>query len=65
MTTPKLCPETVRQKLERWLGVGSEDHRQLYWAWRVFPRAMIKTLMLGYGVGGCVTAALFMIVRGV
>lgn len=31
----------------RLMGVGSEDHYQVYWAWRVYPRAMFYSVFFG------------------
>ncbi len=48
------------QWVRKLVGYGSEEHHQIYWAWRVYPLAMIRTLGLGYMVGSLITAVLFL-----
>lgn len=45
-----------------------DDHRQIYWSWRHYPRAMKHSLLLGGMVGfslGCAMTLIILTIRGV
>lgn len=40
-------PYTGYSRLQRFFGAGSDLHHQIYWAWRVYPQAMLMTIYVG------------------
>jgi NTP pyrophosphatase (non-canonical NTP hydrolase) len=44
---PDDIPEKELAAWRRVLGEGSVDHYQLYWAWRIYPRAMFASIFIG------------------
>lgn len=40
-----------------------DDHRQIYWAWREYPRAMRITLCLGFMCGLLLATVVMLVMR--
>lgn len=43
-------------RFERFLGAGGDLHRQIYWCWRVYPRAVKYTCAVAFLAGGTVAS---------
>lgn len=50
-------------RIARFFGAGSDDHYQIFWAWRVYPRAMLNTLLVGLLIGAVPGILLFALIR--
>lgn len=51
------------RRVGRFLGVGSDTHYQIYWAWRVYPQAMFHTAFLGVMLGALPGIGLWIFLR--
>lgn len=53
----------MRQKLLRLIGVGSETHRQTYYAWRSFPKAIVNTSLVFFNLGFALATLIAVLLR--
>lgn len=45
------------------LGEGSELHRQVYWAWRTYPKAMATTMVQFFALGFSLATLIAVLLR--
>ncbi len=50
-------------RFQRWLGAGGQLHHEIYWAWRVYPMAMVHTMFVAFMIGIVGVVALAVLLR--
>ncbi len=55
---------TTLRRFTRWFfGIGGEDHRQVYWGWREYPRGMAHAMLFGFLVGIAASTVTCMVLK--
>jgi hypothetical protein len=60
---PDDSPLPKPSRFRNMIGFGSSDHYQIYWSWRVYPKAMLYTLFFGVMLGALPGILLFVLTR--
>lgn len=55
--------EPKRSWINRLLGEGGEDHYQVYWAWQIYPRAVVYAIFFGICLAILPALVLFLFTR--
>lgn len=50
-------------KFEKFMGIGSEEHRQTYEGWRKYPLGMQCAVLMGFCIGTILSSGTWMLAR--